>query len=96
MGRLRRRVGLPLTERILYADVRVDRFRLHAQYRPQPIQTPTVLFNAREAETDAAETWRPYFAGPFTVHPTPDPHLGGSSIEAAQQVILRHLSDLKD
>jgi amino acid adenylation domain-containing protein len=94
VGRVRRLLGRPLTERILYADVRVDRFRLHAAYRPQPIQTPTVIFNAQEAETDAAETWRPYCKGPLTVHPTPDPHLGEASAEAARQVILRHLRDL--
>ena len=93
VGRLKRHYGLPLTERILYADVRVDRFRLHAAYRPQPIHTPTVIFNAQEAETDAAETWRPFFKGPLTVHPTPDPHLGDASAEAARQVILNHLRD---
>ena len=32
VGRLRRRVGLPLTPRILHADVRLERFRLHRQY----------------------------------------------------------------
>ena len=94
VGRMRRLFGLPLTERILYADVRVDRFRLHAAYRPRPIGTPTVIFNAQEAETDAAETWRPYFRGPLTVHPTPDPHLGEASAEAAREVIIGHLRDL--
>jgi acyl carrier protein len=94
VGKLKRFFGLPLTERILYADVRVDRFRLHAAYRPRAIHTPTVIFNAQEAETDAAETWRPYFKGPLTVHPTPDPHLGEASAEAARQVLLRHLRDL--
>jgi hypothetical protein len=85
-----------LTDRILYADVRVDRFRLHAGYRPQPIHTPTVVFNAQEAETDAAATWRPTFQGPYTAIPTPDPHLGDSSVKAAQRVILRHLNQLED
>ena len=94
VGKLKRLFGLPLTERILYADVRVDRFRLHAAYRPQPIRTPTVIFNAQEAETDAAETWRPFFKGPLTIYPTPDPHLGDASAEAARQVILNHLRDL--
>ena len=58
------------------------------------IRTPTVIFNASEPETDAAATWRPHFAGPLTVHETPDPHLDEASIEAARQVILRHLADL--
>ena len=96
VGRLRRQIGLPLTERILYADVRVNRFRLHADYRPEPIRTPTVIFNARESESDAAATWQSYFQGPLTVHPTPDPHLGGAAVEAARQEILRHLGDLED
>jgi thioesterase domain-containing protein len=96
VGRLRKRIGLPLTERILHADVRVERFRLHAQYRPGRVHTPTVIFNAKESETDAAATWRPYFRGPFTVHETPDPHLDEASIEASRQVILRHLRDLGD
>ncbi|MGB5341473.1 MAG: amino acid adenylation domain-containing protein [Thermoanaerobaculia bacterium] len=96
VGRLRQLLGLPLTARILYADVRVDRFRLHAAYRPRPVRTPTVVFNALEAATDAAATWRPYFLGPFTVHPTPDPHLGNDSVEEARRVILDHLVDLGD
>jgi amino acid adenylation domain-containing protein len=96
VGRLRRRAGLPLTERILWADVRVDRFRLHARYRPGIVHTPTVFFNAMEPMTDAAATWRPYFRGPFIVHETPDPHRDEASVEAARQVILRHLRDLGD
>jgi amino acid adenylation domain-containing protein len=94
IARLRRLAGLPLTHRLLYADVRVDRFRLHAAYRPQPISTPTVIFNAIEPETDASATWRPSFEGPLTVHDTPDPHLGHATIDEAREVILRHLSDL--
>ena len=94
IGRLRKGLGLPLTPRILYADVRVDRFRLHAAYQPRPIRTPTFLFNAQETVTDAAATWRPFFRGPFTVVPTPDPHLDDDSIEAARRVILDHLRDL--
>ena len=95
-GRLRLRAGLPLTPRILHADVRVDRFRLHARYRPGVVRTPTVIFNAREPETDAAATWRPYFQGPFTVVETPDPHLDDTAVEAARRVILEHLRDLED
>jgi hypothetical protein len=95
VGRLRQWVGLPLTPRILYADVRVERFRLHAQYRPGSIHTPTVIFNAQEAATDAAATWRPYFKGPFTVVETPDPH-DEASVEAARDVILHHLKDMGD
>ncbi len=96
VGRLRKRFGLPLTRRILHADVRVERFRLHAQYRPGCVHTETVIFNAKEAETDAAATWRPYFKGPFTVHEIPDPHLDETSVEASRRVILRHLRDLGD
>jgi thioesterase domain-containing protein/acyl carrier protein len=96
IGRLRKQIGMPLTPRILHADVRVERFRLHAQYRPGFVHTPTVIFNAKDAETDAAATWRPYFKGPFTVHETPDPHLDEASVEAACQVILRHLQDVGD
>jgi acyl carrier protein len=91
LGRWRRRLGLPLTERILWADVRVDRFRLHAGYRPDPIRTPTVIFNAVEPATDAAATWRLVFSGPLTVIDTPDPHLDEQSIAAARRVILKYL-----
>ena len=96
IGSLRALAGLPLTPRILHADLRVERFRLHAHYRPGHIRTPTVIFNAKETETDAAATWRPYFKGPFTIHETPDPHLDEASIEAARRVILRHLRDMGD
>jgi acyl carrier protein len=95
VGRLRRWAGRPLSPRILHADVRVERFRLHAQYRPGIIHTPTVVFNAREPATDAAATWRPFFRGPFVVHETPDPH-DRASVEAARRVILEHLKDLGD
>ncbi len=94
IGRLRRLAGLPLTDRISYADVRVDRFRLHAHYRPGPVRTPTVIFNAVEPATDAAATWRPLFEGPLTVHDIPDPHLGEDSAEAARREILSHLTEL--
>ena len=94
IGRLRRLAGLPLTERISYADVRVDRFRLHANYRPGALRTPTVIFNAAEPTTDAAATWRRFFEGPLAVHPIPDPHLGEDSAQKARLEILRHLSDL--
>jgi amino acid adenylation domain-containing protein len=96
VGTLRSMAGLQLTPRILHADVRVERFRLHGQYRPGHVHTPTVIFNAANADTDAAATWRPYFPGPFTVIPTPDPHAGDASVEAARDVILRHLTDLED
>jgi acyl carrier protein len=94
IGRLRRLAGLPLTDRISYADVRVDRFRLHANYRPGTLRTPTVIFNAVEPATDAAATWRPFFDGPITVHDIPDPHLGEDSAEAARREILSHLREL--
>ncbi len=66
VGGLRRRAGLPLTPRILQADVRVERFRLHAQYQPGPVRTPTVFFNPSGTPSDAAATWRPYL--PRSVH----------------------------
>jgi amino acid adenylation domain-containing protein len=94
-GAVRRRAGLPLTPRILHADVRLERFRLHARYRPGPVHTPTVFFNAIGTKTDAAATWRPYFQGSFTVHEIPDPH-DEASVEAARQAILPHLADLGD
>ena len=94
VGRLKAMAGQPRTPRILHADIRVERFRLHAGYRPGIVTTPTVVFNAREPETDAAATWRPYFAGPYTVVETPDPHLDGASVDAARDVILRYLTDL--
>ncbi|MEE4270341.1 MAG: amino acid adenylation domain-containing protein [Thermoanaerobaculales bacterium] len=96
VGRMRRALGLPLTERILWADVRVDRFRLHSRYRPGTVRTPTVIFNAVEPSTDAAATWRAIFEGPLTVVDSPDPHLDGGSVEAARRVILEHLDDLED
>ena len=95
-NRIRRWRGLPLTPRISHADVRIDRFALHSRYRPGPVHTPTVIFNAREPATDAAATWRPCFEGPLTVVETPDPHLGADSIAAAKQRILEHWEDLGD
>jgi thioesterase domain-containing protein/acyl carrier protein len=92
-GGLRQRAGLPLTPRILHADVRVERFRLHAQYEPRPLHTPTVFFNPSGTPSDAAATWRPCFLGPFTVHATPDPH-DQASVDAARAVVLQHLDDL--
>jgi acyl carrier protein/pimeloyl-ACP methyl ester carboxylesterase len=88
IGRLRRWLGLPLTEGILFADVRLERFRLHHGYRPQPQSTATTIFNPIESDTDAAATWRPWFTGPFTVVPTPDPHLGEEAVLQAEAVIL--------
>ena len=96
VGAVGQLAGRPLTPRILHADVRLERFRLHARHRPGRIHTPTVFFNPRQTPTDAAATWRPHFLGPFTVHGTPDPHSGEASAEAAKQVILRHLEDLED
>jgi amino acid adenylation domain-containing protein len=90
IGGVRRWWGLPLTPRLLQADVRVERFRLHAQYRPGTVHTPTVVFNASGTPSDAAATWRPHFLGPFTVHPTPDPH-DAASVDAARAVVLQYL-----
>jgi hypothetical protein len=95
-GTLRGQLGLPLTPRILHADVRVERFRLHENYQPGHLRTPTVIFNADETETDVAATWSPCFKGPFTVVQTPDPHAGDASVAKARKVILRHLTDLGD
>lgn len=95
-GALRRRAGLPLTLRLANADVRVERFRLHAEYRPGPLRlTPTVFFNPVGTPSDAAASWRPWFLGPFTVHPTPDPH-DDASVDAARHVVLACLADLQD
>ncbi len=95
-GKMRQLAGLPLTPAILHADIRVERFRLHAGYRPGVLRTPTVVFNARDTATDAAATWRPFFSGPFEVVPIPDPHDGGGSVEEARRIILDHLKDLGD
>jgi hypothetical protein len=89
-GGLRQRAGLPLTPRLLQADVRVERFRLHAHYQPGPVRTPTVFFNPTGTSSDAAATWRPYFLGPLTVHATPDPH-DAAHVDAARAVVLQHL-----
>jgi amino acid adenylation domain-containing protein len=89
-GGLRRRAGLPLTPRLLQADVRAERFRLHAHYQPGPVRTPTVFFNPTGTSSDAAATWRPCFLGTFTVHATPDPH-DAASVDAARAVVLQHL-----
>jgi amino acid adenylation domain-containing protein len=93
VGRVRHALGRPLTPDIMFADVRVERFRLHDAYRPAPIRTPTVIFNASGTATDAAATWRPWFHGPLTVHDTPDPHRE-AQIAGARDVILRHMGDL--
>jgi amino acid adenylation domain-containing protein len=93
-GKMRQLAGLPLTPAILHADIRVERFRLHAGYRPGVLRTPTVVFNPREPGTDAAATWWPFFSGPFEVVPIPDPHEGGGSVEEARRIILDHLKDL--
>ncbi len=96
VGRVRRLFGLPLTPRILHADVRLERFRLHRGYQPRTIRTPTVIFNPKEAEADMAATWKPYFEGPLTVVETPDPHLGDIAIGRAKELILRQLDDLEE
>lgn len=96
LGRRRRRKGLALSRRILHADVRVERFRLHRTYRPGVVQTPTTIFNAEEnAETpgtDSAATWRPVFRD-LEVVPTPDPHLDDEAVESAKRLILDRLQE---
>lgn len=96
IGRVRRLAGASLTPRILYADVRLERFRLHRRYRAGVVRSPTVVFNATEPETDAAATWRPHFEGPFTVRDIPDPHLDEDSIEGAKKVILEQFEELAE
>ncbi len=91
-GRRRRRRGQPLTEAMQWADVRVDRFRLHTKYRPGTTAVPTVIFNGVEPATDAAETWRGLFTGPFDVVPIPDPHGEEAAVEGARRVILETLA----
>ena len=94
-GALRRRSGLPLTPTLMHADARVERYRLHADYRPAPLRTPTTFFNPIGPATDSAATWRPYFIGPLNVHPIPDPH-DDASVHAAREAVLAHLQDLDD
>ena len=95
LGALRRRRGLPLTPRQMQADVRVERFRLHAAYRPGSVSAPTEFFNPVGPATDTAATWRPYFTGPLTVHSIPDPH-DEVSVGVARDLILEQLRDLGD
>jgi thioesterase domain-containing protein/acyl carrier protein len=95
MGARRLRRGMPMTERQAQADVRVERFRLHASYRPGVVRTPTTLFNPTGLATDSAATWRPFFRGPLTVHAIPDPH-DEASVAAAREQIFSHLNDLGD
>jgi hypothetical protein len=95
IGKVRTLLGRPLTSRILYADVRVERFRLHAGYQPGTVTTPTVIFNASEPETDAAATWRPFLEAPPVVHQIPDPHMGETCADAARDIIGEHLAILR-
>lgn len=91
-GALRRRAGLSVSPRLLQADVRVERFRLHATYRPGPVSTPTTFFNPIGPATDSAATWRPYFRGPLTVQAIPDPH-DDASVDAARKQIIDFLGE---
>jgi amino acid adenylation domain-containing protein len=95
MGASRRRRGLPLTEPQMQADARVERYRLHATYRPGPVQAPTEFFNPIGPASDAAATWRPYFTGPLAIHPIPDPH-DETSVGSARDAVLEQLRDLGD
>jgi hypothetical protein len=94
LGRLRRGLGLPLTDRILWADVRVDRFRLHRSWQPRPQSTPTTIFGPTSAAGGAEPTWRPWFRGPLEVVPTPDPHLGDAAIAEASELLLESWREL--
>jgi hypothetical protein len=84
-----------MTTRQAQADVRVERFRLHASYRPGVVLAPTTLFNPIGPATDSAATWRPFFRGPLTVHAIPDPH-DEASVTAARERVFDHLRDLGD
>ena len=91
VGNARRRFGLEATEGMLYADVRLERFRLHRHYQPLPIRSPATIFNPREGTTNAAATWREQFTGELEVIDVSDPHLGGESIDQAKQIIFDRL-----
>ncbi|MCH9651938.1 MAG: amino acid adenylation domain-containing protein [Deltaproteobacteria bacterium] len=67
VGEIRGWLGLPLTPQILHADVRLERFRLHSRYRPEVIRTPTIIFDAPEAQNDASAGANP------TSGPSPSP-----------------------
>lgn len=95
-GDLRKKRGQDLTPDILHADVRVERFRLHAQYRPGVIETPTVIFNGEEPAVDSAATWRSHFRGDLQVVPIPDPHLGDDKIAGARERIRQYLEQESD
>ncbi len=95
LGRVRRVRGLPLTPRMLHADVRAERFRLHARYRPGVIRTPTVFFDPDTPDSSVVEGWRPHFEGPLTVVSIPDPHLGEPRISQAKEAILGALAALE-
>ncbi|MDY7094232.1 MAG: amino acid adenylation domain-containing protein [Acidobacteriota bacterium] len=105
-GDLRHLAGRPRTHSILHADVRLERFRLHAGYRPGTIRTPTVFFNPQQSvehaaptdlpQTDAAATWRGHFGGPLEVVPIPDPHWGDAAAEDARRIIRHRLDELEE
>ena len=52
---------------MMQADSDFERFRLYFDYRPGLVVAHTLFFNARGVDYDAAELWRPFFAGPFEV-----------------------------
>jgi hypothetical protein len=93
LARHRQRRGLPLTPAMLDADVRQERFRLHREFSPVGIETPTVIFNPRDGRTDAAATWRGAFGGSLTVIDIPDPHDGEAALEGAKEIILSHIEE---
>ena len=79
----------------MHADVRLERFRLHSAYRPEPLDLPIRIFTP-EPEHDAAATWRPLFPGSFDAVATPDPHDGEAQLRAAQQALGEHWRELED
>ncbi|MEM6484976.1 MAG: amino acid adenylation domain-containing protein [Pseudomonadota bacterium] len=95
LGHLWRARGMDLTEAMQWADVRVNRFRLHAHYVPKTLSVPTVFFNPQEPATDSAATWRRVFSGSLEIVASPDPHLGLSSVTASQALIESRLETLE-
>lgn len=92
VGRRLRSRGRPLSHEILWADVRVDRFRLHARYRPAPLAVPTTFLDPEDAGGSAFGTWRDVFTGPVEVVEVPDPHGDDTAVERAKAV-LREVLD---
>ncbi|MEM9404826.1 MAG: amino acid adenylation domain-containing protein [Acidobacteriota bacterium] len=94
-GDLRRAVGAAPTPWALHADVRLERFRLHRDYRPATVDCPVIVFNPEGESTDAAATWAPHFTGPVELCPTPDPHHGEAEVEETKRRLFDRLRALE-